>query len=59
MSGWTNPETGAAIPHAQLMADLSRNAAHTDMAFINSGSLRASILPGKVTFGEISSSPRV
>ena len=36
-----------------LMADLSRNAAHTDMAFINSGSLRASILPGKVTFGDI------
>ncbi len=36
-----------------LMADLSRNAAHTDMAFINSGSLRASILPGKVKFGDI------
>lgn len=36
-----------------LMADLARNAAHTDLAFINSGSLRASILPGKVTFGDI------
>ncbi len=36
-----------------LMADLARNAAHTDIALINSGSLRASILPGKVTFGDI------
>ncbi len=27
MSGWTNPETGVAIPHAQLMADLSRRSA--------------------------------
>jgi len=35
------------------MADLVRDAAHTDLAFINSGSLRASILPGKVTFGDI------